>query len=206
MPFSEDVAAIRHAFDRRAPAYDENLMHSAVAQAAAEFAVLDRVDTVLDVATGTGLVLRALHTQHPMLSLIGVDISSGMLRRARTALPDAEWIESDAAALPLGEGTVDLVTCVTALHLIPDTTGTFAEWHRVLRTAGRVVTGTFVQRAEQNFTSERTTERPYVRNTTPFGSVEAMQETALQNGFELCRHAFWRGESDTVLLSELRMR
>lgn len=203
---SDQARAIRDAFDVRAPVYDEDRMHRAVARAAAEFAVLDGVETVLDVATGTGLVLRALRAQHPTLSLIGVDISPGMLHEARAALPDAEWIESDAAELPLADGTVDLVTCVTALHLIPDTAGTFGQWRRVLHPAGRVVTATFVQRAEQTFTSAPTPERPYVRNNAPFGSVEAMRKTALLRGFELCRHAFWQGESDTVLLSELRVR
>ncbi|MEJ1086853.1 methyltransferase domain-containing protein [Microbacterium sp. Mu-80] len=200
---SEQLDAIRDAFDRRAPVYDEDLMHQAVARAAAEFAVHDGVETVLDVATGTGLALRALRAQNPRPRLIGVDISPGMLREARAILPDAEWIEADAAALPLGDATVDLVLCVTALHLIPDTAGAFAEWRRVLRPIGRVVTATFVQRAEQHFDSAPTLDRPYVRNNAPFGSVDAISETAAASGFELRRSALWEGDHDTVLLSEL---
>jgi len=203
---SDELTALRDAFDTRAAVYDEDQMHQAVSRASAEFASVADGETVLDVATGTGLVLRALRAQHPSLRLIGVDISPGMLAKARRELSDAEWLEADAAALPLDDAVIDLVTCVTALHLIPDTTGAFAEWRRVLRPGGRVVTATFVQRAEQNFGSAPTAERPYPRNHTPFGSVDAMRETAALHGFDLTRHALWHGENDTVLISEIVLK
>lgn len=57
---TDPLAAIRTAFDERAAIYDE---HHAVAEAAAKFAVLDSVRDVLDIATGTGLALRAIRTR-----------------------------------------------------------------------------------------------------------------------------------------------
>lgn len=203
MQISDGVRAVRRAFDQRAPVYDEDRMHRAVASATADFISLDGVETVLDVATGTGLLLRAVHARDPGLRLVGVDISPGMLAVARTTLPEADWIESDAAALPIGDASVDLVTCVTALHLISDLTGVFAEWRRVLRPGGHAVTATFLQRAGQAFLSAPTPERPYTRNHVPFASIETMTRTAEGFGFTLARHMLWYGEYDTVLLSEL---
>ncbi|WP_429608163.1 hypothetical protein [Staphylococcus aureus] len=54
------LAAVRARFDGRAAEYDESAMHRELAAAVAAFADLDGVRDVLDVATGTGLVLRAL--------------------------------------------------------------------------------------------------------------------------------------------------
>lgn len=49
---------IAHAFDARASSYDESAMHRHVAEAVAAFVDLTAVKDVLDVATGTALVLR----------------------------------------------------------------------------------------------------------------------------------------------------
>lgn len=95
-------------------------MHRDLAWDVADSVDLAGVNVVLDVATGTGLVLRALASRDARLHLIGVDISPGMLAVARAALSAAEWIEADAASLPLEWASVDVVTCVTALHIIPD--------------------------------------------------------------------------------------
>ncbi len=123
---SSDVhETIRRRFDERAAHYDESDMHRGVADAVARFASLDGVDAVLDVATGTGLVLRALRdrlarqgAQEPRL--VGVDLSPQMLMVARRELPGATLEVADAASLPLPDASVDLVTCVTALHILPD--------------------------------------------------------------------------------------
>ena len=73
--------AIRNAFDGRATTYDEDVMHRAVAAEVASFAALEDVTAALDVATGTGLVLRALHDRAPRLRLIGADISAPTAER-----------------------------------------------------------------------------------------------------------------------------
>ncbi|MGO7983972.1 class I SAM-dependent methyltransferase, partial [Rhizobium johnstonii] len=80
---------------------------------------LHGVHDVLDVATGTGLVLRALR-QDAGLTLYGVDISEGMLAVARRELPDGRVLAAEATDLPFTDAQFDLVTCVTALQLIPD--------------------------------------------------------------------------------------
>ncbi|MCL2514948.1 MAG: class I SAM-dependent methyltransferase [Microbacteriaceae bacterium] len=60
MTDDERLEAIRERFDGRAESYDDSAMHRALAAAVADFVDLEGVETVLDVATGTGLVLRAL--------------------------------------------------------------------------------------------------------------------------------------------------
>jgi SAM-dependent methyltransferase len=206
-PISGDLAAIREAFDDRAPVYDESEMHRALAAAVASFATTSHADTVLDVATGTGLVLRALRAHLPGARLIGADISPGMLAVARGALPDAEWLEADAAALPLPDASVDLITCVTALHIIPDIRGAMQDWRRTLTPGGRLITATFLMvddaRAPERYRHDPTLSRPYVRDHRPFHSVGRSAETFRDHGFALRRHAVWAGDVDTVLIAEL---
>lgn len=134
--------AVRAHYDGRAATYDDNLMHRGVA---AEIAAI--VDdeapagaVVVDVATGTGLVLRALARSD--LRAIGVDLAPRMLAVA-AASPGCRVLRGDALRLPLAGGTVDLLTCVTALHLLPEPSAAFMEWARVLRPGGIVLTATF---------------------------------------------------------------
>ncbi|WP_377321527.1 class I SAM-dependent methyltransferase [Pimelobacter simplex] len=161
-------AVVRH-YDHRAPTYDDGPLHRALATAVAGLVTeaLDaapdphdqRRPVVLDVATGTGLVLRALATPTPTAAptataarLVGIDLSPGMLRIATAALPPpaATFVRADATSLPLADASVDVTTLVTALHLLPSAAAAdtaLAECVRVLRPGGHLVTATFTDPA-----------------------------------------------------------
>lgn len=199
MSEADRVDVVREAFDRRAATYDESAMHRELANAVADFVDISDVQDVLDVATGTGLVLRALHRRGGDLRLIGVDISTGMLAVAREELPDATWIEADAAALPIADRSMDLITCVTALHAIPDARATLAEWHRVLRPDGRVVTATF---AEERPPQSRGRRNAYPSDHEPYSTVDRIANAAGAAGFRVVRTTTWTGADDTLLVAE----
>ncbi|MFE6994475.1 class I SAM-dependent methyltransferase [Microbacterium sp. NPDC057659] len=197
---SDDLAAIREAFDLRAPVYDESEMHRELAEAVASFAATSDAGTVLDVATGTALVLRALRVHLPRARLIGADISPGMLAVARKALPDAEWLEADAASLPFPDASVDLITCATALHVIPDTRGTIGEWRRLLRPGGRVVTATFMAGSRRPGPAKY---RTLSTDHESFESPAALESRVAGAGFAVARHAESRFGQDVILIAEL---
>lgn len=97
-------------------------------------------DRLLDVATGTGIVLRRALERCPGLGrAVGVDLTPAMLSVAREAsegLP-VEYVEGDATALPFGDGSFDLVTCQQGLQFFPDRAKALAEMRRVLAPGGR---------------------------------------------------------------------
>jgi len=196
------AAAVRRRFDERAAEYDQSEMHRSLADAVASFAANEHAESVLDVGTGTGLVLRAMHAAGAQQRLIGVDLSPGMLAVARAALPQAEFIEADAAHLPLADDSVDLVTCVTVLHLIPDPTTVVAEWARVLRPGGRAITATFaeVDRSEHG-NRHGSTPSPQAQHDR-FRTPELMAALLDAAGLVLRRDEFWTRGGDTVLLAE----
>lgn len=127
-PLAETVAA----FDARSASYDESRMHRVVAQEVVRLADPQQGQALLDLAGGTGLVARAALPR--LGSAVVLDASPGMLREARRQEPRLLLVRADANRVPLRDDSVDLVTCVTALHLL-------AEPERALREAGRTCRG-----------------------------------------------------------------
>lgn len=198
--------AIRARFDDRAGQYDEHVMHRELAQAVADFADLSDVETVLDVATGTGLVLRALAAKHPSsLELIGVDLSPGMLAVARRELPSARFFEGVAESLPVADASADLVTCVTALHIFADPLVVFEEFARVLAPEGALVTATFAHGPDHGHGqgAGAPSTPGYEPNHEPFQTPEALAATAARAGFVVTRWEYARFGEDACLLAEL---
>lgn len=117
-------AAVREALDLLAPGPDDHL---------------------LDLATGTGEVLRQLarRDRRPR-SAIGVDSSPAMLARAAT--PPAGWSlrQADARSLPFAAAEFDAISAAYLLHVVAeaDLHAILAEARRVLRPGGRMVTVT----------------------------------------------------------------
>ncbi len=203
------LSAVRARFDGRAGEYDDSAMHRGLAAAVAAFALADAEDTadVLDVGTGTGLVLRALHEQRPTLRLTGIDLSPGMLEVARAALPDAAFVEADATVLPFGDASFDLVTCATSLHLFPDARGAMSEWARVLRSGGRAVTATFGDIDLSQHGGRAAV--PHGHGTAAYPTHHELFRTpellaAAAPGLDVVRHEWWTHGDDRILLAELR--
>jgi ubiquinone/menaquinone biosynthesis C-methylase UbiE/uncharacterized protein YbaR (Trm112 family) len=98
---------------------------------------------LLDVATGTGRLPLALLAEHLAARggrIAALDLSPGMLRRARAKLrPYGEavrLIRQDAGRLPFADGTFDAVTCLESLEFMPRPATALAEMVRVLAPGG----------------------------------------------------------------------
>ena len=94
--------------------------------------------TVLDVATGTGLVARALAGRYGC-RVVGVDQSAGMLAEARRHAGERiELVEGSADALPFADASFDALTFTYLLRYVPDPAATLRELARVVRPGGPV--------------------------------------------------------------------
>lgn len=208
------VAAVVAHYEERAASYDDSVMHRRLAQTVAAFVdegslPVGLTGPVVDVATGTGLVLAALSglsgpADREPVPLVGVDLSPGMLAVARQRLPEALLLRADAMALPLAGASTSLITCVTGLHLVADPAAVVAEWARVVRPGGAVVTATFA-----DATGHPTSRGDFVRNHEPFRTADRISTTFAPR-FALERAAGWShrddGIEDRLLLCELRRR
>jgi ubiquinone/menaquinone biosynthesis C-methylase UbiE len=133
---------IAEAFDARANSYGKGEWHRRSAERLVELSGLRPGDRVLDAGTGTGFAaVAAARLVGAQGHVIGVDISSGMLREARaelsrSGLTNVEFVQGDATSLTqFAAGTVDGITCATGL-LYMDVASALREWHRLLRNGG----------------------------------------------------------------------
>jgi demethylmenaquinone methyltransferase / 2-methoxy-6-polyprenyl-1,4-benzoquinol methylase len=155
-------------FDRVAPRYDlANTVFSlgqdrAWRQAAARAAGLADGQSAVDVACGTGALTRELAASAPGATVLGVDFSWEMVRRAASApgppgpvppgdpsevprTPPATYLVGDALRLPLRDSSVDVVTIAFGLRNLPEPGRGLLEFRRVLRPGGRLVVCEFSQ-------------------------------------------------------------
>jgi demethylmenaquinone methyltransferase/2-methoxy-6-polyprenyl-1,4-benzoquinol methylase len=135
----EKVRAVRSMFDAIAPRYDlvnrimTFRMDVGWRRRTVRSLALPRASVVIDLACGTGDLCRELAAAE--LTPIGVDLSLGMLRAARTTAP---LVQGDALRLPLPDASVDGATCGFALRNFV-ALGPFLEsLHRVVRPGGRI--------------------------------------------------------------------
>lgn len=195
---ADHASTVAAAFDQRAATYDDNALHRDLADAVARFAPAAGVRTVLDAATGTGLVLRAIAARDSRARLIGADISAGMLEVARAALPTGQFLKASADRLPLRDCSVDLVTCVTAMHLMAEPGAVFAEFARVLAAGGRLVLATFQQAPDRS-----RPDRPYRTIHPRFATADLVAAEAAPAGFTVTRSATGTYAEQHCLLTDL---
>ena len=113
---------------------------------------------VLDVGCGNGEYLRAL-AGHPVQAA-GCDLSMGMLRSAA----QRGLLNADVAALPLRDGTFDVVLAVHMLYHVPDRRAAIGELRRVLAPGGVCIA---VTNGGQHLRSLRSLVERSVRTTAP---------------------------------------
>jgi ubiquinone/menaquinone biosynthesis C-methylase UbiE len=95
------------------------------------------VGVAVDTACGTGRVARRLAARgHHVL---GFDNSAAMLELARRNVPAVEFAVAAVDQLPLGDGSVDLVTNALAMTHVADLQPVLTEWARVLRPGGSAI-------------------------------------------------------------------
>jgi ubiquinone/menaquinone biosynthesis C-methylase UbiE len=138
-----DTDPVRDAYDRLASDYDRRWRPyiNATLDAVLEVLTLRGDEAVLDVPCGTGELERGLLAKWPNLRLTGVDLSTGMLERARGKDVDCRvrWIEADVNFLPLTDQTFDYVVCANSFHYFQTPQQSLSELRRVLRPGGKLV-------------------------------------------------------------------
>jgi SAM-dependent methyltransferase len=105
--------------------------------------------TIMDCPCGAGPALRALGPDAEV-RYVAADLSPSMLRRAREraaarSLEGIEFVQADAAELPLEDASADLFLSYWGLHCFRDPKAAIGEIARVLKPGGRLVGASFVR-------------------------------------------------------------
>ncbi len=111
-----------------------------------------KLNRVLEVAAGTGVVTRHLASLLPNdISIVATDLSRPMLDLASEVGTSrfVEWRQADAMQLPFEDESFDAVVCQFGVMFFPDKSKAFAEARRVLK-AGGVLLFSVWDRIEEN--------------------------------------------------------
>jgi len=95
---------------------------------------------VLDIACGTGLLLKSFAERDEHPALVGIDRVPAMLDAARGNIgQQAMLLEGEAENLPFENTGFDLVVSTNALHYFPDAIAALQEMRRVVTPMGNLV-------------------------------------------------------------------
>ncbi|MGI8602029.1 MAG: ubiquinone/menaquinone biosynthesis methyltransferase [Verrucomicrobiales bacterium] len=172
---------------------------------AAQLAAACAPRIVLDVATGSGDLAAAVGRACPKATVIGVDFSVPMLRRARKR-GLAELVVADALQMPFADGTFDVVTVGFGLRNMANYSLAVREMSRVLKLGGRLILLDFslprgfwrrpyqfylhrlMPRLAGLLTGKSTAYEYLGGSIESFPSDQAMTRLLEENGFAAARH------------------
>lgn len=167
--------------------------------------VIRRGDTVLDIGSGSGTdALIAADLVGPRGRVIGLDLTEAMRDKLRANAAAAgarnlEVLAGEAEAVPLPDGSVDVVTSNGVLNLVLDKRRAMAEIARVLRPGGRLQLADIVVRT---LPSESCRSHPelwaecVVGATTAESYVTGFEDAGLRDIVVLSRHDYFRASSN----------
>ncbi|MBD2430843.1 MULTISPECIES: class I SAM-dependent methyltransferase [Fischerella] len=106
------------------------------------WAEISPLDSVLDVACGTGEFERLLLSEHSTQHIVGIDISEKMLAIAKqkcSPYPQVEFYTATAKALPFASNSFDVIVSANSFHYFDEPAAALTEMRRVLKPEGKVI-------------------------------------------------------------------
>jgi ubiquinone/menaquinone biosynthesis C-methylase UbiE len=124
-----------------APAYDLPVLQQWVYRPPHDEVIMQLRDhgsrRIADIACGTGILSDRIERELQPDEIYGIDMSDGMLEKARAKSNRVKWLRGPAEHLPFDDATLDAVVTTSAFHFF-DQPAALREFHRVLASGGLV--------------------------------------------------------------------
>ena len=220
-----DARQVRRAFSRASASYAS----AAALQREVEGRLLESLDLlaltpdrdkdwqpglVLDVGCGPGHAAQAMRQRWPKARIVALDLALPMLRAmpARTGWNPlrrpVDRVCADLRALPLADGSVDVLFSNLCLQWVADLPAAFAGFRRVLRPGGVLLCSTFGPDTLWELREAFARADDAVPHVSPFANIAQFGDALMHAGFRdpvLDRDLFVRGHPDLPdLMRELR--
>ena len=223
-------------FDDIAPTYDtaNRVMSMGVDKSwrrkacdlAYEFSGTDSLDTIVDVACGTGDMMEFWKTRSEVNGvavgdIVGVDPSVGMVDVAREKYPNFSYHISKATEIPLEDSSADILSITYGIRNVVEREAALKEFNRVLKQGGLVVILEFMKNENPSFLgrirdfymnkilpkvggfiSKNLEAYEYLPNSIEdFSTVENMQNELEAAGFEMLYTKSFSMDISTLLIA-----
>ncbi|HEX2497220.1 MAG TPA: class I SAM-dependent methyltransferase [Actinomycetes bacterium] len=142
---------------------------------------------VVDVGCGDGAYVRALRTARPELTVLGLDLSPGML-----AVTGPPVVLADAARLPLVAGSAGALLAMHMLYHLPEPEIAVAELARVRAAGGLVLIATNAAADKAELIELRSAAIRDVTGTAPASPPDGQALFTLEDGERMARRHFER--------------
>lgn len=103
---------------------------------------------IADIACGTGVLTTRIERELQPEAIYGVDMSEGMLDKARVKSGGVTWMRGPAEQLPFDDQSLDAVVTTTAFHFF-NQPAALREFHRVLEPGGLVAVSAIASRGSR---------------------------------------------------------
>lgn len=139
--FKQEIA---ETFNRRINYDNEGYLHPKLADRLVEYGRIKPGETIIDMATGTGLVaIAASKIVGDGGKIIGIDISPGMLELAKSKIETAkinniEIRQGDVETAEFPNNSFDTIFCCTALPFLSNVPATLRRWYNFLKPGGKI--------------------------------------------------------------------
>ena len=217
-----DRQHIRHAFGRAADTYAgaAGLQREVEGWLLESLMYLDDTvpDTVIDLGSGPGHAAAAMRRRWPKARVVAIDMALPMLQRIDPRAggglarglglrPGIDRVCADASALPLADGTVDVLFSNLCLQWVDDLPAVLAGFRRVLKPGGMLLVSTFGHDTlvELRAAFAAADDAPHV---SPFVQIGQFGDALIEAGFKdpvLDRDLFHAAEPDmAAVMGRLR--
>jgi ubiquinone/menaquinone biosynthesis C-methylase UbiE len=98
--------------------------------------------SILDIGTGTGILIEQVLLKNKSAHLFGIDISPEMVKKAKRKFQGKNKVTialGSANKLPYKDNSFEFVTCANSFHHHPDSMQSLKEIKRVLKPGGKVI-------------------------------------------------------------------
>jgi ubiquinone/menaquinone biosynthesis C-methylase UbiE len=212
--YKQEIADL---YTRRSVNYDNSAWHLRIAHLLVEYAQITPGQSILDIATGTGMVaIEAARIVGTTGNVIGIDISSGMLEQAKYKVAELEknniklnleFQLADAEALDFPINSFDRILCASAFIWMQDIQTALKDWYDLLNPGGIIGFHAFADTAFIGGIVAQQVAAKYGINlemSKPTGTVEKCHELLKIAGFELVDVKIDREDSSYISLEKAK--
>ncbi len=192
-----------------------------------KFYAKDSIDTIVDVACGTGDMMefwrsRAQKSGIAIGKIVGVDPSVGMLDVARIKFPKFAYYISKATQIPLADASSDIISITYGIRNVVERQEALREFNRVLKQNGLVVILEFMKNENPSlvgkirnfymnkvlpkiggYISKNLEAYEYLPNSIEdFSTVQNLQKELQAAGFEMLYTKSFSMDISTLLIAQ----